>query len=617
MTAMSKLEAKILKFEFESRIFISFGLVMFICALSFTIFARVPADSAILGSAAGIPASRSLFLGYLITALFMAAAAFLRIWSGSILTSRRMMSFKVKTDALCFSGPYVLVRNPIYLADLIAFSGFVLVLPPIGLLLPFLLFLHYTRLIRYEEISLLKEFGMRYFKYQETTPRLLPNRNSIRHLRRAFRDISISRDGLRHNALYLSFIPGFVVSAFTGRLLWAIVIGLPAVLDWAIVHTKIGTAKDAVAPKKTKKVFQDVLYANCWEDPALDREAFKIAPDDVVFSITSGGCNVLTFLLDDPRKVIALDVNPHQNFLLELKIAAFRELSHAELLEFFGVRKSSSRLRTYARLRPALSANAARHWDNRPRQIDRGLIHVGRYEGYMRLLRKSIVAIPGKRRLISRMFETEAPAEREKLFHERWEDLGWMLLTRIMLSRRLNCALFDKAFFAFLDDDFSFGRHFAAKAERALVRLPMKENYFLAYILLGRFYGERYLPHYLREENHALIRERLDRVEIVTDNCRHCFAALPDSSVSQFNFSNIFEWMSPEAFEDLLHETVRVACDKAILTYRNLLVRREHPASLEANIRSRPDLSEPLKAKDLSFIYNNYVVEEICKERAA
>ncbi len=75
-----------------------------------------------------------------------------------------------------------------------------------------------------------------------------------------------------------------------------------------------------------------------------------------------------------------------------------------------------------------------------------------------------------------------------------------------MLSRRLNSLLFDKAFFAYLDRDFSFGRHFAAKAERALVRLPMKENYFLSYILLGRFYDEAFLPVYLRRENFSAIR---------------------------------------------------------------------------------------------------------------
>lgn len=613
---MSTLSLKIQKFEFESRIFISFGLVLLVGLLSFSVFAHSPSNAARLGRAAGIPASRSLFLGFLAAAFLLAVASFLRIWAGSILTSKRMMSFKVKVDGLCLAGPYRLVRNPIYCADLVAFSGFALTLPPIGLLLPGLLYVHYSQLIRYEEVSLLKEFGPSYGRYQKRVPRLIPRPGRLRDLAGALREIAISRDGLRHNALYLAFIPGFILAALTGKLWWAIVLGLPAVVDWAVIHTKIGTAKESSAAGRNKKVFQDVLYANCWEDPGPDRTALAIQPEDVVFSITSGGCNVLTFLLDNPRRIIALDINPHQNHLLELKMAAFRELPYGNLLEFFGVRDSSLRLRFYSRLRPRLTEQAARFWDARPQKISRGLIHCGRYERYMRLLRKSVIVPLGKKKLAEAMFEAdEDRGQRERLFREKWEDGWWKLLTKVMLSRRLNSLLFDKAFFAYLDDGFSFGRHFAAKAERALIHLPLKQNYFLAYILLGRYYDEKSLPPYLREENYDILRSRLDRIEIITDSCQRHFSTLPDSSLSKFNFSNIFEWMSPGAFEELLRETVRVARDGAVLTYRNLLVFREHPPSLEADIHSRRDLARSLQAEDLSFIYENYVVEEIQKGR--
>jgi S-adenosylmethionine-diacylglycerol 3-amino-3-carboxypropyl transferase len=611
---MSDLQMKIQKFEFEFRIFISFGLVILISALSFSVFAGLPGNAVALGGLLGVPASRSRALGYLAAALFMAGASFLRIWSGSVLTSRRMMSFKVKTDALLSSGPYKLVRNPIYLADFVAFTGFALCLPPIGLLLPVLLFLHYTQLIGYEEISLWKEFGRDYEIYQSRVPRLLPGFSSLKRLGAALKEIMVTRDGIRHNALYLLFIPGFVLAAATGKLVWAVAVGLPAVVDWAIVHTKIGVVKDGTKPAVKTKMFKDVLYANCWEDPQLDRAALGIDKDDIVLSITSGGCNLLAFLLDNPRKVIALDVNPHQGHLLELKMAAFRMLSYRRNLEFFGVRPCSTRVACYRRrLRPCLSSGAATFWDGHQRKIARGIIHAGRYERYMRLLRKTVVAGFGKRRLIKRMFEADGSAAREKLYREKWQGVWWRLLTGVMLSRWLNSLLFDKAFFAYLDRDFSFGRHFAAKAERALVHLPMKENYFLSYILLGRFYDEAFLPVYLRRENFSAIRDRLDRVEIVTDSCEDFFAKLEDSSISKFNFSNIFEWMSPAAFENLLRETVRVARDRAVLTYRNLLVFRERPPSLGGNIRSRQDLAKTLLGTDLSFIYDNYVVEQVEK----
>jgi len=621
---MKTLILKAQKYEFEARIFVSFSIVIFVCVLSFSVFAQSPANAVILGKIAGLSAESSMSAGFLFVAFIAALASVLRMWSGSVLTSSRMMAFRVQDDMLLIKGPYLLVRNPIYLADLIAFCGFALCLPPIGLLLPLLLYLHYTQLIKYEEVSLEKQFGNHYRSYKGLIPQLIPNRKSLRYLNVVFKDLEINRDGFRHNAVYLLFIPGFILASFTHEILHAIVIGVPAVLDWAIIHTKIGTAKKTPSgsleeiehPKinsSNKKVFRDILYAQCWEDPQIDRAAFKIKSDDVVFSITSGGCNVLTFLLDNPQKVIALDINPYQNFLLDLKISAFKKLSYEELLEFVGVEESKQRPQLYDLLRPLLQKESARYWDGQRKKIEQGIIHCGRYEGYMRLLKKIVITPLMRSRVLKKFFETEDTAARTELFHKKWENIRWWLLTRIMLSRRVNIMLFDKAFFKYLDEKFSFGDHFAEKAERAITQLPMKENYFLSYILLGRFYSQEHLPPYLRRTNYDIIRSHVDRIEMVTDSCEHYFSTLPDSYVSKFNFTNIFEWMPDEAYEDLLKETIRVAKDRAIITYRNLLVFREHPVSFEKDIRSLRQLAKSLHERDLSFIYNNYVVEEVYK----
>ena len=50
---MPTLLLKIQKFEFESRIFVSFGLVILICALSFSVFASLPVLSVALGGLVG------------------------------------------------------------------------------------------------------------------------------------------------------------------------------------------------------------------------------------------------------------------------------------------------------------------------------------------------------------------------------------------------------------------------------------------------------------------------------------------------------------------------------------------------------------------------------------
>jgi S-adenosylmethionine-diacylglycerol 3-amino-3-carboxypropyl transferase len=63
-----------------------------------------------------------------------------------------------------------------------------------------------------------------------------------------------------------------------------------------------------------------LLYNACWEDPRVDRGLFGITPASCILVITSAGCNALDYLLDDPAEIVALDINPRQNALLELKL---------------------------------------------------------------------------------------------------------------------------------------------------------------------------------------------------------------------------------------------------------------------------------------------------------
>jgi S-adenosylmethionine-diacylglycerol 3-amino-3-carboxypropyl transferase len=622
---MKKLSLKIQKFEFEGRIFISFGIVALMCVLSFVPFDEVPSSILIIGEWVDLAPNQAYQFGYLIVAAIMVGASLLRMWAGSILTSQRMMAFKVQKDKLEIAGPYLLVRNPIYLADLFAFFGFALCLKPIAILLPILLYLHYTQLVKYEEYSLVEKFGQEFQSYMEKVPRFLPNVHSFKQFPSVAKDFYINLDGFRHNALYLLFIPGFLVAAFIGSLSMAILIGLPAVFDWAIVHTRKGLAPEFSASEKIvsdlaksdikqKKVFQDILYAQCWEDPQIDRAAFNINSDDVVFSITSGGCNVLTFLIDNPQKIVALDLNPYQNYLLDLKMAGFKSLHYDELLEFIGVKPSLHRYEHYEKVRHNLSPESHDYWDHQPEKIKAGIIHCGRYENYMRLLRKWLYRLMG-RSLVEEFFAAESRSERAELYNKKWDNLRWKFLTGILLSRNVMTLLFDKAFFEQLEDAFSFGEHFRQIVKRALIELPLKENYFLSYILLGRYDDERFLPVYLRHENFKKIQSRLDRIQLINGSCEDYFAKMPDHSISKFNFTNIFEWISPDAFEQLLQETVRVAKDGAVITYRNLLVPRSSPESLSNCIKPQKQLSNLLHNRDLSFIYKAYVVERIIKEQ--
>jgi S-adenosylmethionine-diacylglycerol 3-amino-3-carboxypropyl transferase len=114
---------------------------------------------------------------------------------------------------------------------------------------------------------------------------------------------------------------------------------------------------------------RSLVYNQCWEDPAVDREALGLTPEDRVLVITSAGCNALDYALSGAR-VLAVDVNPRQNHLLELKRAGIRALDFDGFFELFGRGGSPRAREAYAALREALPDTSREHWDREIRLFE-------------------------------------------------------------------------------------------------------------------------------------------------------------------------------------------------------------------------------------------------------
>src|ERR1700730_15689598 len=97
--------------------------------------------------------------------------------------------------------------------------------------------------------------------------------------------------------------------------------------------------------------FSAIRYAQCWEDADVLLDALDVGPGRVCLSIASAGDNTLSLLARGPARVIALDLNPSQLACLELRVAAYRTLTHAELLELIGSVPSRRRPELYGRCR--------------------------------------------------------------------------------------------------------------------------------------------------------------------------------------------------------------------------------------------------------------------------
>src|SRR5712664_1961752 len=113
--------------------------------------------------------------------------------------------------------------------------------------------------------------------------------------------------------------------------------------------------------------FRRLVYTRVWEDPEADLAALQLPLGSTIVTISSGGCNALSYLTAKPAQVYAIDLNEAHLSLLKLKLAGLRAFSrYADFWRFFGEGASPSNSELYhRRLRPVLDADARAYWDKR------------------------------------------------------------------------------------------------------------------------------------------------------------------------------------------------------------------------------------------------------------
>jgi len=133
--------------------------------------------------------------------LILAGGA-LRLWSISYL-GRSARARKDKARRLVTTGPFSLCRNPIYVANMIATSGFITLCEALWYLPMYLgmSFAFYSVVVRYEEYILLHRFPAQFAAYRKRTTRWVPR---VFRLRLANRDYGLREVLYRERSFFLA-----------------------------------------------------------------------------------------------------------------------------------------------------------------------------------------------------------------------------------------------------------------------------------------------------------------------------------------------------------------------------------------------------------------------------
>jgi S-adenosylmethionine-diacylglycerol 3-amino-3-carboxypropyl transferase len=360
-------------------------------------------------------------------------------------------------------------------------------------------------------------------------------------------------------------------------------------------------------------VFRGIVFNMSWEDPRMDCEAFRIGGQDVVVSISSAGCNSLSLLCQGPKRLICVDGNPAQNAILELKLAGIAALDHETFFDIFAARRPGVVTKVYrSRLRPRLSVQARRFWDRNLWMVAGNLYRFGRMGLFCRILRPFLLASGIPRWRIEAFFELRDLSEQAEWYYRYAAPRLWRPWSRWLVRFKpfLYLAGVHPNQFRLVHDRHDIYDFIRERVEHVLTRVPIYDNYFLSQAVTGRFRGYR-VPPYLLPENFEVLRRNLDRVVVVNGWLGPFLDTLPPRSVTRFNLLDIFDWMTPAAFEETLRKVLRVAVPGAIVIYRSGSYRLDPPEGVTEYFEPETDLARRLLAQDRSGTYGSFYVLKV------
>jgi len=375
--------------------------------------------------------------------------------------------------------------------------------------------------------------------------------------------------------------------------------------------------------------FKGFVYNQIWEDPRVDAEALGLSSESSLLTISSGGCNVLNYLVHKPKRIVAVDLNSNHMSLTRLKLAAIKYLPDYEAFyNFFGHGKHASNLENYRRfILPNLDPVTRSFWEssdwpgNRigPKRITyfkRGLYEQAKLGQFFRVVHG---IARGMRRDPARLLTARTVVEQEKIFDESFGPLFENRIVRWMGRQPMavySLGIPPSQHAVMLKEQGNNGSKlfdmYRDRIRRLACGFPLSDNYF-AWQAFGRRYdhhNRQALPDYLKPENYETIRSMVDRVETHIASLSEYLQTETPGALNGFILLDSQDWMPPQVIEELWGHISRVGAPNTKVIFRTAgeMSPVEEALSPETHRHFHYDLerSRQLHKQDRSAIYGMF-----------
>jgi len=387
--------------------------------------------------------------------------------------------------------------------------------------------------------------------------------------------------------------------------------------------------KQSVLQKLFAVWFDAFVYNQIWEDPRVDLQALKLDERARVLTISSGGCNALNYLLENPESVTAVDLNRHHIYLLNLKIAALKFLpAYDEFFAFFGYGKSARTIENYEKfIAPQLDEETRRFWESNSlvgkltngRRINffkKGGLYEHSRNGYFLRFFHKFARLVGSRP--EEVLKAKTPEEQAELYEKYIapffdsfviKAIGKMPVT--MFGLGIPPQQYDELK-KDLETDANLIDVYKERTKRLAVDYPIYENYF-AWQAFARKYdteNRQAVPEYLKAENYSTLKQNAAKIRTKIGSITEELKNQPVGTFNRFVFLDAQDWMDAAMMTELWSAIAERAEPGARIIFRTAGAASPIETNLPADLRKRfvyeEDLSKELFKQDRASIYGGF-----------
>lgn len=323
------------------------------------------------------------------------------------------------------------------------------------------------------------------------------------------------------------------------------------------------------------KWFDRLVYPLIWEDPIADMRALGDIEGQNLVCLTSGGCNILSYLSQKPAHIAAVDLNEAHLSLLSLKKSAIQNLSYPSFFQLFAQANNEKNQALVEELLPNLPTFAKLYWQGstfnaRTNWFNHNFYRhglLGNFIGFGHWIAKRLGYD------LSRIMTAQTPTEAAEIFDQEISPLFDHWLIRWLSAQTwvlYGLGIPPRQYEVLKGNETHMADVLRERLRHLACDFDLANNYFAWQAFARRFNtnDQASLPLYLQQSQFETLKNHINNVSLHHNSVTDYLAEQPAKSVDGYVFLDAQDWMNNQQLNELWTEVNRTARKGARVIFR-------------------------------------------------